>query len=169
MRAATVILIAAALAACAPVRAPAPATPAECVALFQRFDDLERLYGTASRRADRRSAAPELLLLGRRIQQAGCFTATKELAVGDGAGARIGPQGAAIVPVSLHAGVVTNMQDDARALAFFEARGVRARSIGSASLGRRIYLGPVGTDGALAAAADLARQAGFASPYPADF
>ena len=77
--------------------------------------------------------------------------------------------GPAIPPVSLHAGVVTNMADDADARAFFEAHGVPARSIGSPGLGRRIYLGPFRTQAALDGARDLAVRAGFAYPYPASF
>ena len=44
-----------------------------------------------------------------------------------------------------------------------------ARSVGSPALGRRIYLGPFGTLGALDGARELALRAGFASPYPARF
>jgi hypothetical protein len=77
--------------------------------------------------------------------------------------------GPAIPPVSLHAGVVANMQDDARARAFFEGQGVPARSVGSAPLGRRIYLGPFATVGALDQTRDLALRAGFVAPYPARF
>ena len=68
----------------------------------------------------------------------------------------------------MHAGVVTSMEDEAAALAFFAATGRRARSIGAAGLGRRIYLGPFATEGALDGATALARAAGFAAPYPAD-
>jgi hypothetical protein len=62
--------------------------------------------------------------------------------------------------------VVTNMEDDAAARAFFAANGVPARSIGSPALGRRIYLGPFRTRGDLDVARDLAVRAGFAFPYP---
>ena len=79
------------------------------------------------------------------------------------------PPGAAIPPTTVHAGVVTNMGDDAAARAFFEAHGIRARSIGSGPLGRRIYIGPFATEGALADGMALAGAAGFASPYPARF
>ena len=61
------------------------------------------------------------------------------------------------------------MQDDARARAFFASKGVTARSVGSAPLGRRIYIGPFVTQGALDQARALALDAGFASPYPATF
>jgi hypothetical protein len=74
--------------------------------------------------------------------------------------------GPAIPPTSIHAGVVTSTADEANALAFFNAHGARARSIGAAGLGRRIYLGPFATQGALDQARDLAVAAGFAAPYP---
>jgi hypothetical protein len=61
------------------------------------------------------------------------------------------------------------MADDGNALAFFEANGVPARSVGSSALGRRIYLGPFATQGALDGARELALRAGFAYPYPARF
>ena len=60
------------------------------------------------------------------------------------------------------------MADEANAIAFFNAHGARARSIGAAGLGRRIYLGPFATQGALDQARDLAVAAGFTAPYPAD-
>ena len=53
--------------------------------------------------------------------------------------------------------------------AFFAAQGVAARSVGAAGLGRRIYIGPFATQGALDGARDLALRAGFAAPYPATF
>jgi hypothetical protein len=77
--------------------------------------------------------------------------------------------GPAIAPISLHAGIVTNSADDAKALAFFQAQGLPARSVGAALLGRRIYVGPFTSEGELAAARALALQAGFAYPYPARF
>src|SRR5690606_41294332 len=76
--------------------------------------------------------------------------------------APVGDSGPVIVPTTLHAGVVTSDADDARARAFFEARGVRARSVGEAGLGRRVYIGPFATDGAIRDARALAVSAGFA-------
>jgi hypothetical protein len=61
------------------------------------------------------------------------------------------------------------MEDEARVRAFFEARGVRARSVGDPMLGRRIYIGPFATQGGLESAAALARSIGFIAPYPAYF
>ncbi len=164
------IMAAAMLAGCAAASVETDARPAECVALFQRFDALERFLGTPFGAEDRAPAQPELMRQGQVIQRAGCLTLTRELAAMSGSEpAIVADGGPAIRSMSLHAGVVTNMADDARALAFFEAAGVRARSVGSAALGRRVYLGPFGSEGAFLAAAELARDAGFASPYPAEF
>lgn len=104
------------------------------------------------------------------LRSAGCLTDGDDLAPMAG----IGPEpvrdgGAPIPPTALHAGVVTSTADEALALGFFEARGVRARSVGAPGLGRRIYLGPFATQGALDGARDLAARAGFAAPYPAVF
>lgn len=170
MRARLGMAAAAVLAGCGPDPLPTDVPPADCVALFQRFDAMERYLGTLGGLEDRFSAHPELMQEGRRIQRAGCLTFTNELSGMESvAGPPVVDSGPAIIPTSLHAGVVTDMAEDARALAFFEAAGVQARSVGSAPLGRRIYLGPFRTGGALASAAELARRAGFASPYPADF
>ena len=76
--------------------------------------------------------------------------------------------GPAIADPILHAGVVTNMADEA-GTRLLRGTGRPARSVGSAALGRRIYLGPFATQGALDGATALARAAGFASPYPATF
>lgn len=155
------------LAACAaPGDAPTGASGSQCVELFRQYDVMAR----SVRRPD--NVTVPLALQGQqgRLRQAGCITMTRDLAgmeavpvvpVSDG--------GAAIVPVSLHAGIVTSDADDARARAFFAARGVQARSVGEAGLGRRIYLGPFTTAGALEGAAGAARAAGFAHPYEVRF
>jgi hypothetical protein len=103
------------------------------------------------------------------LSNAGCFSYTDELTGLDSTGGTVSDSGQAIRAISVHAGVVTNMDDEARAIAFFEARGVRVRTIGNAALGRRIYLGPFATQGALDDAIALSRQAGFVAPYPARF
>ena len=77
--------------------------------------------------------------------------------------------GAAIAPIYLHVGIVTSSEDDARARAFFEGQGLRARSVGAPGLGRRVYVGPFASAGALEGGRALAFQAGFAYPYPARF
>lgn len=148
--------------------APGPADGPACVAMFQKFDVLQWMYPNNKRQYQNRSAQPPVATQAQLVRNSGCLTTSAELAGME----RVQPgtvanSGAAIAPTTLHAGVVTNMEDDARARAFFAAHGVQARSIGSAPLGRRIYIGPFTTDGALQNARALAIGAGFASPYPA--
>ena len=165
--------LAAALAGCA--TAPAPiASPADraatCVTRFQYFDLMESLYPNQRRKDEQRVAAPPVEAAGQRVREAGCITMTVDLAgMATAVPPPPSPPGAAIAPISVHAGVVTNMADEANAIAFFQGHGLRARSIGSAPLGRRIYLGRFASQGALDDALALARAAGFASPYPASF
>ena len=64
-------------------------------------------------------------------------------------------------------GVITSIVDEQRVTAYFRGLGYRSRGIGADGLGRRIYIGPFVTEGALREAIDVARQAGFISPYPA--
>jgi hypothetical protein len=161
----------AALAGVAPVPAAAQSRNADgatCVALFQQFDVLQKLYPNNRALYQNRAAQPPVEVQAQLVRNAGCLTLTRELAPMAGLTPHgVGDSGPAIAPIRLHAGVVTNMQDDADARAFFEASGIPARSVGSAPLGRRIYIGPFATQGALDEARDLAVRAGFASPYPA--
>ncbi len=140
---------------------------ASCVAAFQWYDSVEASMSTPSGRADRMSIPPALQVPVGRIQSLGCLTLSDELApMATATRPPIADSGAAIQPTSIHAGVVTNMADEANALAFFNRHGARARSIGAPGLGRRIYLGPFATQGALDQARDLAVAAGFSAPYP---
>lgn len=174
MRLSLFLAAALALAGCTAGPGPSPeasrASGNQCVVLFQRFDVLRAMYPDNQRRYENRVAPPLVEQQAQLIRQAGCITLTRDLA-----GMKAIPpstlvnSGPAIAPISLHVGVVTNMEDDARARAFFEAHGVPARSVGSAPLGRRIYVGPFATQGALDQARDLALRAGFIAPYPARF
>jgi hypothetical protein len=155
---------------CAAPGAGIPGSGADCVLLFQQYDAIKASMSTQSGRNDRMAIPPPLQFPVQRLQNAGCPTLTDELAgLATAGGAPIADSGPAIAPLGLHAGVVTNMADEAAVLDFFAANGVRARSVGAAGLGRRVYLGPFQTQGALDAARDLAVRAGFASPYPANF
>jgi hypothetical protein len=166
----TAILAAAVLALAAPLAAAQPqADGAACVAMFRQFDLLQSMYPNNRARYQNRAAQPPVMAQAQLLRNAGCITMTRELAPMATLQPRpVAGGGPAIVPVQLHVGVVTSMQDDASVRAFFEANGIRARSIGSAPLGRRIYIGPFASQGALDQARDLAVRAGFASPYPAD-
>jgi hypothetical protein len=166
-----VLLCAGAVSACAaPDAGPARGSGADCVARFRAYDLAAATMSTPSGSGDRMPIPPALQLEVSALRSAGCLTDAADLAPMAG----IGPEpvrdgGATIPPTALHAGVVTSTVDEALALGFFDARGARARSIGSAGLGRRIYLGPFATQGALEGARDLAVRAGFAAPYPAVF
>ena len=134
-----------------------PADAATCVVLFKQFDVLQNLYPNNKARYDGRVAQPPVETQAQRVRNAGCITLTRELVGMETVAAPpVSNAGPAIAPTQLHAGVVTNMADDARARAFFASKGVLARSVGSAPLGRRIYIGPFATQGAL----DEARGAG---------
>lgn len=174
MRPLLILTIAAAIAGSA-AGAPAsaqtrPADAATCVVLLKQFDVLQNLYPNNKSRYDGRVAQPPVETQAQRVRNSGCITLTRELVGMETVAAPpVSNAGPAIAPTQLHAGVVTNMADDARARAFFASKGVLARSVGSAPLGRRIYIGPFATQGALDEAAALALAAGFASPYPATF
>jgi hypothetical protein len=158
----------AALAGCAaaPGALPSRGDSATCVGLFQWFDTIAATMSTPSGQNDRRVIPMQLELPAQRLRSAGCITMSADLAgMSTAGGIAASPGGPAIAPVLLHVGVVTNMEDDAAARAFFAANGVPARSIGSSALGRRIYLGPFGTEGDLDVARDLAVRGGFAFPY----
>ncbi|WP_424928043.1 SPOR domain-containing protein [Amaricoccus tamworthensis] len=149
---------------------PPPAGTGGCEFLFRNYDLVEDTMSTPSGFRDRMTVQPELAFEANRLRQAGCLTNADDLA---GAASLPDPapvSGATpISPISVHAGVVTDMAVDDQAKQFFIDRGIRARSVGAAGLGRRIYLGPFDTREELDQAMDLARQAGFVAPYPARF
>lgn len=160
----TLSAVALALVACAPIGQQV-ASEQDCVALFRQYDDMEQWVA----RPDWRTIPIELNFQQIRLRNAGCITMSADLAGMEALPlVPVTDSGPVTVRVFLHAGVVTSDADDARVRAFFEARGVRARSIGEAGLGRRIYLGPFATAGALEAARALATSAGFVAPYTVD-
>ncbi len=142
-----------------------------CVALFQRYDAVQATMSTPHGAADRMPIPPSLQFPVTQLQSAGCMTLTNELTgMASADGRPVADGGPALVPPSaLHVGVVTNSADEANAVGFFQGRGIRVRTVGAPGLGRRIYVGPFATEGALSSARDLALAAGFSSPYPANF
>ena len=60
-----------------------------------------------------------------------------------------------------------SIYDEGRATQFFRGLGYRSRGVGALGLGRRLYIGPFTSQGALDEALTIAREAGFISPYPA--
>lgn len=153
---------------CQPALDPATArgaSGADCIALFQQYDILDRFMPTPRR--DRWSVPPELMRQAEWLRDGGCVTLSADLAgMEDLPVVPVSDSGAAVPPTTIHVGVVTTSEDDARANRYFEARGLRAFSIGKPGLGRRVYVGPLGTAGALEGARQAALEAGFAYPYP---
>ena len=61
------------------------------------------------------------------------------------------------------------ISDEAFVTRYFRGLGYRSRGIGAEGLGRRIYIGPFTSQGALDQALALAREAGFIAPYVAKY
>jgi hypothetical protein len=169
MRILTLVLVLAALAGAA---AAQPRDPALCAALFRDYDQKAWLYPNQPFRDDDRARliAPALERPTRLLRNHGCLTLSSDLDGMPALAARLAPYriergGAAIRPVPVHLGVVTSIIDEARATAFFRGLGYRSRGIGAAGLGRRLYIGPFTSQGAVDQALATAREAGFISPF----
>ena len=160
------------LAFAAPAIAQDGANP-DCPTRFQLYETAARVSGAPDNERQR-TVSPRVQAAARWLRMGNCLTFTDQIA----AMTRLGPEagaaaltasGPAIAPIWLHVGIVTSSADEAAALAFFTAQGLGARGLGAALLGRRIYVGPFTTAGALEGGKALARAAGFAYPYPARF
>ena len=153
-------------------RAQDPFNP-RCPGFFEIYEAASRMTGAMGNQP-RMTTSSQVREAARLLRMGDCLTFTDQLAplatLGPEAGARArANSGPSIPPTSAHIGIVTSMADEARVIDFFAARGIRARGLGAPYLGRRIYLGPFVTAGALEGAMTLARDAGFAYPYPANF
>ena len=171
MRAIGAALIAALLAAaCVPAETP---DQSQCVWLFQQYDRVARLNPNAvQNRGERRIPwGSELDRLWRLMIQNDCQTRPGDL--GDLAALSGGPirEGGAPLgrAVAVHVGAFTSQADTDAAIALFRGKGLQATSIGDPRLGRRVYVGPVTTQGALDAVLGTAFEAGFVAPYPSEF
>jgi hypothetical protein len=157
-----VVAILVAISACA--NRPPPADNAHCAELFDQLDAIEFVPQPGALSFDFRQMQLS------RLRQARCLTFTRNLAglevlAGD-LESHAPPAGPLLRPtVAVQAGVVTNMQDEARALAFFQLLGYRARSVGWPNLGSRIYV-EARTLPQIDDIVSIAQQAGFVGPYP---
>lgn len=150
-----------------------------CVGLFRQYD----IYANAMPNEMRdpwsgRERTPWPLAYYRQLLvQNDCMTRPRDLSRLDAVAAarqaegwRIRDSGApAPSPGSVHAGTVTSDAEATRAVAFFEGLGIRATTIGAPGLGRRVFIGPFRTRGAVGEAILLAAEAGFVAPYPSQF
>ena len=148
--------------------------PATCLKIFNDYDNAEWLYPQQYQLKEGGLSIlqPEVGRPVRLLRVNGCLTFSDDLDPMQGlaptlAGFTIQNSGAAIRPTALHLGIVTSFGDEARVTQFFRGLGYRSRGIGAEGLGRRLYIGPFTTQGALDQALQLAREAGFIAPYAA--
>ncbi len=164
------------LAACAQIPpAPPRGDPANCRALFESYDQAVKLFPHYSLGPDDRSQQNATVSrAANRLIAAGCLTTGRDIGGIDALGMTLGPRepvdsGPAIPPTAVHVGILTGgFIDASRAVAFFSSQGYDTRTIGAEKLGRRLYIGPVRTEGGLDQAIALAAEAGFPSAYPSD-
>lgn len=164
------------LAGCAGLAPPPPrGDAAACRAAFESLDQAKRLFPREQITASGGTALnASVSRATNRIITQGCLTTGDDLAGLETLGARLGPRrpvnsGPAIPPTAVHVGILTGGFSDAgRAAAFFQSQGYRTRTIGAEKLGRRLYIGPVTSQGALDEAIALAAEAGFPSAYPSE-
>jgi hypothetical protein len=147
---------------------------ATCLDLFEDYDRATWIYPSNSFGTD---DAPRPMLPGpvarpaRMLVTHGCLTSSADL---DGmpalasrlAGHRVVDSGAPIRPTALHVGIVTGIGDEWMATRFFRGLGYDSRGVGAPTLGRRLYIGPFVSQGALDEATAIAREAGFVAPFP---
>jgi len=154
------------LAAAACATNPPPSDNAYCAQLFDQYDGFLFLPTPSPPGYD------FIQMQLSRIRQAQCLTLTRNLAPMDAAAASAAPR-VSNGPLlrwrpAVQAGVVTNPGDEARALAYFQHLGYRARSLGAPRLGTRIYVEPL-TAGDIQNIITAAQRAGFVGPYPSRF
>jgi hypothetical protein len=162
---------AALLAGCAPGTGPAggnTVSTRSCVSLFQQLDVVEDFENPLL--GDDEVSVPRAVQpVAGWLRNNGCITYSRDLTGmaaalqdpatprGDGSRQRSG--------ALIHAGAVTSIRDDARALDYFSALGFHSYSLGTPGIGRRVYVGPMATEAGVAAVLDAAQRGGFAYPY----
>ena len=166
-----------ALAGCAVPGGPVGPTrdPAACLVLFDRYDSAVWLYPDSWIGDDNDFPARQPGEVSRAMQKlrtSDCLTRPGDLDGMEAVVERLSPHvvansGPAIRPTAVHVGILTSFYDSGRAARLFRSLGYRARGIGAEGLGRRLYIGPFTSQGALDEALSIAREAGFIAPYPA--
>lgn len=163
-------LTVAALVGCAPAGGPASRRDA-CERQFRAYDTATRMFSGGGFE-ENFTLDPNIARKAQRLIEEDCLTRDRDLAAiyaMEVPPAPAAPAGARIDPIWLHAGIVPGFATELEARSFFGRIGYPVRGIGAPMLGRRIYIGPFDTEGALAEAARVAAEAGFVAPYPRRF
>ncbi len=169
-RLAAALALIAATGACA--AASRPPNAAVCADLFAGYDTAARVYGVSSNYGTRIVPPAPLSRWIVQLRSNGCLTGSYDLDGMDSLAQRLAPfaiadSGPAIRATPVHLGIVTSIYDEARVTHFVRGLGYRSRGIGAEGLGRRLYIGPFTSQGALDQALTVAREAGFIAPYAA--
>lgn len=162
----------AALAGCQDVPGVDPAMADRTATCERRLQDYDRaaLFFSSVQWGRDQTLSPQIQRAAQAAREADCVTqswVTDRLAglLPEAKTWPRGEHGAAISPVWAQVGVVGGITAEIQARQFFAELGLRPRSRGAPGLGRRIFIGPFATEGGLADALALARQAGFVAPY----
>lgn len=139
-----------------------------CGEVFRNYDSAVRSFPN-SKRGDL-NVNSRVSRYGQQVFRYGCLTRQPDLIGLEATAARLKPfqivnSGAPTRATAVTAGIVDGFSSQALASTFFSSLGYRTRSIGASGVGRQILIGPFYSEGAIAQAIDVARQAGFVSPY----
>jgi hypothetical protein len=151
---------------------PRTPDPAVCLQLFEAYDNAVWLYPDNSWADDRPLLRGDVSRAAQRLRMGNCLTSSADLDGMQALAQRLRPyvitdSGPAIRPTTVGLGIVTGLYDEARTTAFFRGLGYRSRGVGAQTLGRRLFIGPFTSQGALDQALAVAREAGFISPHVA--
>jgi hypothetical protein len=163
----------AALVGCASAASGPEARREVCERQFRAYDTAVRMFSGGGF-DENLTLDPNVAREAQRLIEEDCLTRDRDLAgiyTMDALPVRAAPagSGARIDPIWLHVGIVPGVVTEIQARTFFGELGYQVRGIGAPMLGRRIFVGPFDTEGALAEAASIAAKAGFVAPYPRRF
>lgn len=168
------LLLLALVAAGGPATATDVATGrAACETAFRNYDNAVWLYPPNWMNGDGGSILrPDVARAAQALIRHGCLTSSADLADLPAVAARLAPfaitdSGPAIKPATVELGIVTGWRDEREVTAFVRGLGYRSRGVGAETLGRRLFIGPFTSQGALDQALEVARQAGFIAPHVA--
>jgi hypothetical protein len=149
-----------------------PADPAACLQAFRNYDSAVWLYPDNMWLEDGPLMRADVGRAAQALIRGDCLTRTDDIADLPALAQRLAPfaivdSGPAIRPATVELGIVTGFFDEHTVTVFFRGLGYRSRGVGAQTLGRRMFIGPFTSQGALDQALEVARQAGFIAPHVA--